>query len=79
MQRSHALIPLFLSKQYFTCSAAVFLMVTQTPIPMIFYTIIIFASSIVGLTVFTCQTKFKYSIYTGVYILAGNRFPKKTF
>lgn len=41
-------------------------MVTQTGIDMIFYTIIIFASSIIGLTVFTCQVKFKYSIYTGL-------------
>lgn len=41
-------------------------MVTQLTIDMIFFTIIIFASSIIGLTVFTCQMKFKYSIYTGL-------------
>ena len=41
-------------------------MMTQMSIPMIFFTIIIFASSIIGLTLFTCQVKFKYSIYTGL-------------
>ena len=41
-------------------------MMTQMSIPMIFFTIIIFASSIIGLTLFTCQGKFKYSIYTGL-------------
>lgn len=52
---------------YFTASAGVFLMVVTTKIEeMIFYTIIIFAASILGLTLFSCQTKFKYTIYTGL-------------
>ena len=41
-------------------------MVTSIKIEMIFFSIIIFASSIIGLTLFSCQDKFKYTIYTAL-------------
>ena len=56
----------YIALVYFTCSASVFLAHVAFDIEMIFFASIIFASSIVGLTLFACQTKFKYTIYTGL-------------